>query len=76
MFLETLYFLNTHIPPQKFYYRGVKLVITRRGEIAAIRRRIRDGGPPLTRAEFRLITTQKDDINKYVPLLPFIFPFH
>ncbi|KAG2015947.1 hypothetical protein CC2G_009165 [Coprinopsis cinerea AmutBmut pab1-1] len=53
----------------KFYYRGVKLIFTRRKEIAAIRERIKAGGAPLTRAEFRFIQTQKDDVNKVVPFI-------
>jgi len=51
---------------KKFYYRGVKLIYTRRKEIALIKDRIAAGGAPLTRAEFRLIQTQKDDLKKYV----------
>ncbi|CAA7259263.1 unnamed protein product [Cyclocybe aegerita] len=53
----------------KFYYRGVKLIFSRRREIAAIKARIAAGGPPLTRSEFRLFETQKDDIAKVVPFL-------
>ncbi|PPQ89561.1 hypothetical protein CVT25_012233 [Psilocybe cyanescens] len=53
----------------KFYYRGVKLVFIRRKQIAVIKARVRGGGAPLTRSEFRLIETQKDDINKIVPFL-------
>ncbi|KAH9485296.1 LETM1 domain-containing protein mdm28, mitochondrial [Psilocybe cubensis] len=53
----------------KFYYRGVKLVFFRRKEIAIIKARVRGGGAPLTRSEFRLIETQKDDINKIIPFL-------
>lgn len=51
---------------QKFYYRGTKLIFTRRGAIARIRARVAAGGAPLTRAEFRLIATQRDDITKCV----------
>ncbi|KIM45169.1 hypothetical protein M413DRAFT_441850 [Hebeloma cylindrosporum] len=53
----------------KFYYRGVKLIFSRRKDIAIINSRIKAGGPPLTRAEYRLIHTQKDDINKVIPFL-------
>ncbi|KAJ3501663.1 hypothetical protein NLJ89_g9237 [Agrocybe chaxingu] len=53
----------------KFYYRGVKLIFSRRRDIAAIKARIAAGGPPLTRSEFRLFETQKDDIAKVVPFL-------
>ncbi|KAF9047288.1 hypothetical protein BJ165DRAFT_1082310 [Panaeolus papilionaceus] len=53
----------------KFYFRGVKLIWSRRGDIAVINARVKAGGAPLTRAEWRLIQTQKDDINKVVPFL-------
>lgn len=55
---------------QKFYYRGVKLIFLRRREIAHIHARISAGGRPLTRAEFRLIQTQKDDVNRSVSSTP------
>src|SRR6188768_2454927 len=57
--------LNT-FTQQKFYYRGVKLIFSRRRDIALIRDRIANGGTPLTRAEFRLIQTQRDDVKKCV----------
>jgi LETM1 and EF-hand domain-containing protein 1 len=53
----------------KFYYQGVKLIFRRRRDIAIINSRIKSGGAPLTRAEYRLIHTQKDDINKVIPFL-------
>ncbi|KAF8647166.1 hypothetical protein AX16_006996 [Volvariella volvacea WC 439] len=53
----------------KFYYRGVKLIFVRRGDIAAIQARIKAGGEPLSRWENRFIRTQKDDVNKVVPFL-------
>ncbi|KAJ3567051.1 hypothetical protein NP233_g6612 [Leucocoprinus birnbaumii] len=53
----------------KFYFRGVKLIWVRRGEIAQIRARIKAGGAPLSRAEFRFIQTQKDDVNKVIPFI-------
>ncbi|KAH6914121.1 hypothetical protein BKA70DRAFT_1558131 [Coprinopsis sp. MPI-PUGE-AT-0042] len=61
--------LHKAIQLAKFYFRGVKLIFIRRKEIAAIRERIRTGGPPLTRAEFRLIARQKDDVNKVIPFI-------
>ncbi|PPQ99721.1 hypothetical protein CVT24_009704 [Panaeolus cyanescens] len=54
---------------RKFYFRGVKLIWSRRGDIAIINARVKAGGAPLTRAEWRLIQTQKDDINKVIPFL-------
>lgn len=44
----------------------MKLIFSRRKEIALIRARIKAGGTPLTRFEHRLIRTQKDDIVKCV----------
>ncbi|KAG5716312.1 hypothetical protein E4T56_gene10699 [Termitomyces sp. T112] len=61
--------LHKVIEIAKFYYHGVKLIFTRRKEINLIRARIKAGGSPLTRSEFRLIHTQKSDINKVVPFL-------
>ncbi|KAF9529300.1 hypothetical protein CPB83DRAFT_812685 [Crepidotus variabilis] len=61
--------LHTAIELLKFYYRGVKLIFTRRKHIATVKERVAAGGSPLTRAEFRLIQTQKDDIKKVVPFL-------
>ncbi|KAJ2936563.1 hypothetical protein H1R20_g540, partial [Candolleomyces eurysporus] len=61
--------LHKAIELAKFYFRGVKLIFSRRREIAAIRARIKAGGSPLTRAEYRFIRTQKDDVNKVVPFL-------
>ncbi|KAG6862289.1 hypothetical protein C0995_015986 [Termitomyces sp. Mi166 len=61
--------LHKAIELAKFYYRGVKLIFTRRKDISLIHARIKTGGSPLTRSEFRLIRTQKSDINKVVPFL-------
>jgi LETM1-like protein len=44
----------------------VKLIFSRRKEIALIRARVKAGGTPLTRSEHRLIRTQKDDVIKCV----------
>ncbi|KAG6829554.1 hypothetical protein H0H92_004223 [Tricholoma furcatifolium] len=61
--------LHKAIEIAKFYYRGVKLIFIRRKDINLIHARIKAGGSPLTRAEFRLIRTQRSDINKVVPFL-------
>ncbi|KAF5351981.1 hypothetical protein D9756_007385 [Leucocoprinus leucothites] len=61
--------LHKAIQLAKFYFRGVKLIFVRRGEIASIRARIKAGGSPLTRSEFRFIQTQKDDVNKVIPFI-------
>ncbi|RDB25375.1 LETM1 and EF-hand domain-containing protein 1, mitochondrial [Hypsizygus marmoreus] len=61
--------LHQGIQLAKFYYHGVKLIFIRRKHINLIHARIKAGGSPLSRREFRLIRTQKDDINKVVPFL-------
>ncbi|KIL68944.1 hypothetical protein M378DRAFT_158100 [Amanita muscaria Koide BX008] len=61
--------LHKGIQLAKFYYRGVKLIFIRRKEISAIRARIRAGGIPMTRSEFRLIATQKSDVRKVIPFI-------
>ncbi|KAF9007974.1 hypothetical protein BDQ17DRAFT_1275913, partial [Cyathus striatus] len=53
----------------KFYYRGVKLVISRQKEVSHIRARISAGGAPLSRYENRFILTQKNDVSKVVPFV-------
>ncbi|KAL0956080.1 hypothetical protein HGRIS_002249 [Hohenbuehelia grisea] len=53
----------------KFYFRGVKMIFTHRKQVADIKRRIRSGGAPLTRAEFRFIHTYKDDVKKLIPFI-------
>ncbi|KAG6857270.1 hypothetical protein H0H87_007103 [Tephrocybe sp. NHM501043] len=61
--------LHKAIQIAKFYFNGVKLIFIRRKDINLIRARIKAGGSPLTRLEFRLIRTQKSDINKVVPFI-------
>ncbi|KAG6820879.1 hypothetical protein H0H93_010223 [Arthromyces matolae] len=61
--------LHKAIQIAKFYYNGVKLIMIRRKEINLIHARIKAGGGPLTRFEFRLIQTQRSDLNKVVPFL-------
>ncbi|ESK92949.1 hypothetical protein Moror_9022 [Moniliophthora roreri MCA 2997] len=53
----------------KFYFRGAKLIYLRQKEIGAIKRRIRNGGLGLTRAEGRLIEVQRKDISKVIPFV-------
>jgi hypothetical protein len=50
--------------PQKFYYRGVKLIFIRRKEVTIIKARIKAGGSPITRSEYRFVIAQKDDVRK------------
>jgi len=53
----------------KFYYRGVKLIFVRRTEVSAINARIRAGGTSMTRHEYRLIATQRNDVRKVIPFI-------
>ncbi|XP_006460974.1 hypothetical protein AGABI2DRAFT_192547 [Agaricus bisporus var. bisporus H97] len=53
----------------KFYFRGIKLIFVRSRQVSQIRSRVRSGGSPMTRAEFRFIQTQKKDINKVIPFV-------
>jgi len=63
--------LHKAIQLTKFYYRGVKLIFIRRKQISIIKARIKAGGSPLTRSEYRLIVLQKDDIRKVIPFIVF-----
>lgn len=49
---------------QKFYARGIKLINTNRKRSAAMRERVKSGGPPLTRWEARFIRTYQEDALK------------
>lgn len=51
----------------KFYARGIKLINTNRKRSAAMRERVKNGGPPLTRWEARFIRTYKEDALKLIP---------
>ncbi|KAK2467788.1 hypothetical protein APHAL10511_000083 [Amanita phalloides] len=53
----------------KFYYRGVKLIVIRRKEVAIIKARVKAGGQPFTRSEYRFIIAQGDDIRKVIPFV-------
>jgi LETM1 and EF-hand domain-containing protein 1, mitochondrial len=50
---------------QKFYFRGLKLVITHREQANAIQARVKAGGEPLSRWESRFIRTNKTDLARY-----------
>ena len=54
----------------------MKLIFSRRKHIALIKARIKSGGAPLTRSEYRLIQTQKDDIKKCVLTLSLLHFHH
>ena len=54
---------------QKFYFRGLKLVVTHRRQAKAIQARVNAGGEPLSRWESRFIQTNKSDLARYSPIL-------
>jgi LETM1 and EF-hand domain-containing protein 1, mitochondrial len=49
---------------QKFYLRGLKLIITHRKQAKEIQARVKAGGEPLSRWESRFIRTNKNDIAR------------
>ncbi|GJE96721.1 LETM1 domain-containing protein [Phanerochaete sordida] len=51
----------------KFYVRGLKLINTNRKRANAMRERVQNGGPPLSRWETRFIRTYKEDALKLIP---------
>ncbi|KAJ3490931.1 hypothetical protein NLI96_g1098 [Meripilus lineatus] len=51
----------------KFYYRGLKLINTNRLRVNEMTRRVKAGGPPLTRWETRFIQTYRADALKLIP---------
>jgi len=51
----------------KFYVRGLKLINTNRKRANAMRERVKNGGPPLTRWETRFIRTYREDALKLIP---------
>jgi len=56
----------------KFYFRGLKLVITHRREAKAIQARVNAGGEPLSRWESRFIQTNKSDLARLVPFVAIV----
>ena len=55
-------------PSKKFYFRGLKLVITHFKQAKALQARVKAGGEPLSRWEARFIQTNKSDLARYHPL--------
>ncbi|EKM54042.1 uncharacterized protein PHACADRAFT_196477 [Phanerochaete carnosa HHB-10118-sp] len=51
----------------KFYVRGLKLIHTNRKRANAMRERVKNGGPPLTRWETRFVRTYQEDALKLIP---------
>jgi len=56
----------------KFYFRGLKLVITHRKQVRAIQVRVKAGGEPLSRWERRFIQTNTSDLARLVPFIMII----
>ena len=56
-------------PFKKFYFRGLKLVVTHFKQAKALQARVKAGGEPLSRWEARFIQTNKSDLARYHPLL-------
>lgn len=59
---------------QKFYWRGIKLIWTRRARVQEMEERVKAGGPQLSRWETKFIQTNRRDTIKYVPF--FYVPLH
>jgi LETM1 and EF-hand domain-containing protein 1 len=55
---------------QKFYFRGLKLVIKHRREAQVIQARVKAGGVPLSRWESRFIQTNNSDLARYLTPQP------
>ncbi|KAH9924412.1 uncharacterized protein B0H18DRAFT_1211856 [Fomitopsis serialis] len=53
----------------KFYWRGIKLIWTRRARVREMEERVKAGGPPLARWEVKFIRTNNRDTLKLVPFL-------
>jgi len=53
----------------KFYWNGLKMINTHRLRVAQIRLRVKEGGDPMSRAEYRFIRTYKEDVLKLIPFL-------
>lgn len=56
----------------KFYYRGLKMVVTHRWQANEILERVNSGGEPLSRWESRFIQTNKDDLARLVPFIAIV----
>ncbi|KAI0000567.1 hypothetical protein BJV77DRAFT_1063946 [Russula vinacea] len=56
----------------KFYFRGLKLVVTHRKQAKAIQTRVNAGGEPLSRWESRFIQTNKSDLARLVPFVAIV----
>ncbi|KZV95144.1 hypothetical protein EXIGLDRAFT_735914 [Exidia glandulosa HHB12029] len=52
-----------------FYVRGVRLIAANVRTARDLRKRVRSGGAPLTRPEWLLVHTSKDDVKRVVPFV-------
>ncbi|TFY67236.1 hypothetical protein EVJ58_g1752 [Rhodofomes roseus] len=53
----------------KFYWRGIKMIWTRRARVREMEERVKAGGPLLSRWEVKFIQTNRRDTLKLVPFL-------
>lgn len=53
----------------KFYWRGLKLINTHRIRVGEIKKRVAQGGPPISRRESIFIQTYRQDTFKLIPFL-------
>jgi len=56
----------------KFYFRGLKLVVSHRKQVNAIQARVKAGGEPLSRWESRFIQTNRSDLARLVPFVAIV----
>jgi hypothetical protein len=53
----------------KFYWRGLKLINIHRIRVGEIKKRVAQGGPPVSRWESRFMQTYRQDIIKLIPFV-------
>ncbi|KAL1743129.1 hypothetical protein HDZ31DRAFT_83628 [Schizophyllum fasciatum] len=65
---------HTIVQYTKFYYNGVKMVVTRTPQAREIRARLKGTapGPAPTRAEVRLLALHEQDVKKMVPFITLV----
>ncbi|KIM92012.1 hypothetical protein PILCRDRAFT_810009 [Piloderma croceum F 1598] len=53
----------------KFYWNGLVMINTHRRQVAEIKLRVKEGGEPISRAEYRFMRTHKQDLLKLIPFM-------
>ncbi|KZP34289.1 hypothetical protein FIBSPDRAFT_880852 [Athelia psychrophila] len=53
----------------KFYWNGLKQINRNRLLVAEIKKRVQEGGAPISRSEYRFMRTYKEDALKLIPFL-------